>query len=125
MITEDSPGYIRAFDETENLCITVELTSMDDIPVRMLLEERNATGTVFEATAYIRRDSDAISQIRQLEQRWPGFHFVRFHPNGSVYQLSYSPTADGKGVIAQFDEDGQLSECYALPLDVQWPPLQF
>ncbi len=125
MITEDSPGYIRAFDETENLGITVELTSMDDIPVRMLLEERNATGTVFEATAYIRRDSDAISQIRQLEQRWPGFHFVRFHPNGSVYQLSYSPTADGKGVIAQFDEDGQLSECYALPLDVQWPPLQF
>lgn len=125
MIIEDSPGYIRAYDETESLDITVELTSLDDIPVRILLKERNEAETMFEATAYIRRDTHAISEICQLEQRWPGFHFVRFHPNGKVYQLSYSPTADGKALIAQFDEGGQLSECYALPLDAQGPLIQF
>ena len=125
MIIQESPGCIEAYDESEDLYVTVQPTSMEDIPILIALRRLEGGDSLSSAIVDIHAGTKAISQFSGLNERWPGFHFVRFHSNGNVHQFSYSPTVDGKAVIAQFDEGGQLSECYALPLDAQGPSIRF
>lgn len=123
IIINDRPDYVEAFDSAQGLYITVSVTSMDNVPIMLELKEQDGdTGEGFSAMVSIYKESRNICDIHQ-DGRWPGFHIVEFHPNGEVFRFSYSPTPDLKAIIAQFDEDGQLNECYAICLVTEAPVL--